>query len=29
MKVFQLNKFAVGGQENGFKIPHLPWPGPL
>jgi len=24
MKILQLNKFTVGGQESGFEIPHLP-----
>ena len=24
MKILQLNKITLGGQESGFKIPHLP-----
>ena len=28
-KILQLNKFTVDGQESGFKVPHLPKPGPL
>jgi hypothetical protein len=24
LKILQVNKFAVGGQESGFKNPHLP-----
>ena len=27
--ILQQNKFMVGGQESGFKIPRLPQPGPL
>lgn len=29
MKILQLNKFTVGGQESGFEIPHLTYPEPL
>ena len=29
MNLVQLHKFIEGGQEIGFKIPHLPSTGPL
>lgn len=29
MKILQLNNIRSGGQRFGFKIPHLPQPGPL